>query len=160
MRKNRFVGMKIIKNGKRRGEWAELVFAMRAVQLGLWLAKPWGESSGYDFIVDQGSRIVRVQVKSTIFPEGAGYSCTLKNSNGLYKKNSFDFVAAYVIPLDVWYIIPEKRVRGQWSVGLHPELETSKYHAYKEAWHLLSGEKPGFVDRIEACAEERFLEGV
>src|ERR1700734_3923849 len=109
MRKNRRLGMSLLKNGKRRGEWAELVFAMRAVQLGLWLAKPWGESSGYDFIVDQGSRIVRVQVKSTIFPEGAGYSCTLKNSNGLYKKNTFDFVAAYVIPLDVWYIIPEKR---------------------------------------------------
>jgi hypothetical protein len=147
-------GMKI-KNGKKRGEWAELVFATRAIERRLSLARPWGESSGYDFIVDQGSRIVRVQVKSTIFPEGNGYSCTLKDSRGPYKKNSFDFVAAYIIPEDIWYILPEKKVRGMWSVGLHPELEVSKYGEYEEAWHLLSGERPTTVDSLEACAENR-----
>ncbi len=159
MRKNRFAGMKIIKNGKKRGEWVELVFAARATGLGLVLGRPWGESSGYDFTVDAGWRIVRVQVKSTIFRQGTGYSCTLKDSKGPYKRNSFDFVAAYVIPEDVWYILPEKLVRGMWCVGLYPKLETAKYKEYKEAWHLLSGETPGFVDRIEACAEESFLEG-
>jgi hypothetical protein len=105
-------------------------------------------------MVDQGRRIVRVQVKSTIFPEGGGYSCTLKDSKGVYKKNSFDFVAAYVIPKDVWYIIPEKIVRGMWSVGLHPELKKSKYGAYQEAWYLLRGEALGVIARIEARAEE------
>ena len=99
-----------------------------------------------------------MQVKSTIFPEGNGYSCTLKDSKGPYKRNSFDFVAAYVIPEDLWYILPEKRVRGMWSVGLHPELEKSKYGEYLEAWHLLSGATPGFVERIEACAEEQISE--
>jgi hypothetical protein len=49
MRKNR--GM-AIENCKRRGEWAELVFAARALREGLQLARPWGESSGYDFVVD------------------------------------------------------------------------------------------------------------
>jgi hypothetical protein len=33
--------VKIIKNGKKRGEWAELVFAARAVRQGLPLSKPW-----------------------------------------------------------------------------------------------------------------------
>ena len=69
MRKNRLAGMKIITNCKKRGEWVELVFAVRAMELGLLLARPWGESSGYDFTVDQGWRIVRVQVKSTMFTE-------------------------------------------------------------------------------------------
>jgi hypothetical protein len=78
----------------------------------------------------------------------------LKDSKGVYKKNSFDFVAAYVIPKDVWYIIPEKIVRGMWSVGLHPELKKSKYGAYQEAWYLLRGEALGVIARIEACAEE------
>ena len=155
MRKNRWAGMKIIKNCKKRGEWVELVFAVRAMELGLHLARPWGESSGYDFTVDQGHRIVRVQVKSTIFKEGAeGYSCTLKDSKGPYKKNTFDFVAAYVIPEDVWFIIPEKVVRGMWSVGLYPKLETAKYREYQEAWHLLRGESPGKIDCIQACAED------
>lgn len=158
MKKRRLSGT-IIKNCKKRGEWAELVFAMRAIEHGLHLGRPWGESSGYDFTVDQGTRIVRVQVKSTIFHEGEGYSCTLKNSRGPYKKNSFDFVAAYVIPEDIWYIIPEKKIRGMWSIGLHPELEVSKYGEYEEAWHLLRGETPGTIPRIEACAEEEPLTG-
>ena len=159
MRKDRMLGLKIIKNCKKRGEWVELVFAVRATGLGLVLGRPWGESSGYDFTVDSGWRIVRVQVKSTMFREGSGYSCTLKDSRGPCKKNSFDFVAAYVIPEDVWFILPEKKIRGMWSVGLNPKLETAKYREYQEAWHLLSGGKPGLVDRIEACAEEYFGEG-
>jgi hypothetical protein len=143
-----------IKNCKKRGEWAELVFASRALMRGLHPARPWGESSGYDFTVDQGPRIVRVQVKSTIFPEGNGYSCTLKDSRGPYKKNTFDFVAAYIIPEDIWYILPEKLIRGMWSVGLHPELTVSKYGRYEEAWNLLSGTSPATIDRLEASAEE------
>jgi hypothetical protein len=159
MKNNRWVAGRMIKNGKKRGEWVELVFAVRAMALGLLLGRPWGESAGYDFTVDQGTRIVRVQVKSTIFKEGEeGYSCSLKDSKGPYKKGTFDFVAAYVIPEDVWYIIPEKVVRGMWSVGLYPKLETAKYREYQEAWHLLTGATPGFVDRIQACVEEEIAE--
>jgi PD-(D/E)XK endonuclease len=158
MRKNRWAG-RVIKNCKKRGEWAELVFAMRAIELGLRLGRPWGESSGYDFTVDQGSRIVRVQVKSTISRQGKGYWCTLKDSKGPYKKGSFAFVAAYVIPEDVWFIIPEKIVRGMWGVGLYPKLESAKYREYQEAWHLLRGETPGVIARIEACVEEYVPEG-
>jgi hypothetical protein len=159
MKKNRMAGM-TIRNCKKRGEWVELVFAVRAMELGLALARPWGESSGYDFTVDQGARIVRAQVKSTIFKEGvSGYSSTLKDSKGPYKKGSFDFVAACVIPEDVWFVFPEKVVRGMWSVGLYPKLETVKYREYQEAWDLLRGATPDFVDRIETCAEEYVVQG-
>lgn len=153
MKNNRMAAGMRIRNCKRRGEWAELVFATRAIERGLILARPWGESSGYDFTVDQGVRIVRVQVKSTIFKEGKeGYSCTLKDSKGPYKKNSFDFVAAYVIPEDVWFILPEKVVRGMWSVGLYPKLERAKYREYQEAWALLRGEVARGIE-LQACAE-------
>ncbi len=158
MKTNRNAGMKF-KNCKLRGEWAELVFAARALRKGFVLLRPWGESSGYDFTVDQGDgRMARVQVKSTIFQAGTGYSCTLKDSKGPYKKNTFEFVAAYVIPEDVWFVIPEKRVRGMWSVGLYPNLERSKYREYKEAWDLLRGPLPEVIGRIEACAEDCFPE--
>lgn len=143
------------KNCKKRGEWAELVFAARAMERRFRLLRPWGESCGYDWIVERsGGGFARVQVKSTTFAEGEGYSCSLKDSKGVYKRDSFDFVAAYVIPADVWYILPEKLVRGMWSVGLHPELEKSKYGEYKEAWHLLRGEAREVIS-IQACAEER-----
>ena len=144
-----------IKNGKKRGEWAELCFAAKGMRQGLTLSRPWGESNGYDFVVDCGRRgMVRVQVKSTIFPEGTGYSCSLKDSKGPYKKDSFDFVAAYVIPEDLWFIIPEPIVRGLWSIGLYPNLPTSKYFAYKEAWHYLQDDRPTILASLEASAEE------
>jgi hypothetical protein len=155
MKKN--AGMRI-RNGKRRGEWAELRFAVRAMEQGMRLSKPWGESAGYDFLVERETGgIVRVQVKSTMFREGGGYSCSLKNSRGPYRGNAFDFVAAYVIPEDVWYLIPRKKIRGKWSISLRPKLENAKYSLYKEAWYLVRGESrdgKGAVDRIEACAEE------
>jgi hypothetical protein len=143
-----------IRNCKKRGEWAELCFAERAMREGLRLARPWGESCGYDFVVDRGAQgMARVQVKSTMFREGSGYSCTLKDSKGPYKKNKFDYVAAYVIPEDVWFILPEKKVRGMWSVGLYPGLERAKYKAYQEAWGMLRGEELEVIS-IQACAEE------
>jgi hypothetical protein len=67
-------------------------------------------------------------------------------------------VAAYVIPEDVWFILPEKLVRGMWSVGLYPKLESAKYREYQEAWHLLRGETPGVIERMEACAEDSIEE--
>lgn len=147
-----------IRNCKKRGEWAELCFAARAMQEGLGLGRPWGESSGYDFVVVRGNgQMLRVQVKSTMFREGGGYSCSLKNSRGPYRGNAFDFVAAYVIPEDLWYILPARVFRKMWSISLHPELARSKYGRFKEAWHLLRGTAPAgnFVERIQACAEER-----
>jgi hypothetical protein len=85
-----------------------------------------------------------VQVKSTTFKEGAeGYSCTLKDSKGPYKKNTFDFVAAYVIPEDVWFVIPEKVVRGMWSVGLYPKLETAKYRGVSGSVAFAAGRVAG-----------------
>jgi hypothetical protein len=147
-----------IKNSKDRGAWAEMCFALRAIEEGLRPARPWGEPSGYDFLVHHKStRIFRVQVKSTIYKQHRCYHCTIRTQHHVYKKDSCDFVAAYVIPEDVWYILPEKVVRGMSTVGLYPAMAGSKYDAYKEAWHLLRGESPGFVDRIEACAEEESL---
>jgi PD-(D/E)XK endonuclease len=132
-----------------------MCFALRAIEEGLRPARPWGEPSGYDSLVHHKStRIFRVQVKSTIYKMGRCYHCTIRTGNHPYKKDAFDFVAAYVIPEDVWYILPEKAVRGMSTVGLYPAMGGSKYDAYKEAWHLLRGETPGKIDCIQACAED------
>lgn len=53
------------RNLKWMGEVAESAFLHKAMELGLAVAKPWGDSSRYDFIVDTGERLLRVQVKST-----------------------------------------------------------------------------------------------
>src|SRR5436305_4792400 len=51
---------------KRRGEAAEAAFLAKASGLGFGVAKPWGDSERYDFLLDSGhGHFWRVQVKST-----------------------------------------------------------------------------------------------
>jgi hypothetical protein len=145
----------MIKSSKDRGAWAELCFAMRAMQEGLRPATPWGEPKGYDFLVDgSGANIFRVQVKSTIRQQNSWYQCTVRTMHAPYKKNAFLFLAAFVVPENVWYIVPGKLVWGQQTLGFNPKLSTEKYGQYKEAWDLLRGETPGIIPLIQACAEE------
>jgi hypothetical protein len=131
-----------IKNCKRRGEWSELQFMARAAKEGLRLAKPWGDSSRYDVVVETGGHFVRVQVKSTANrqPNG-GYVCGVHPSpgSGLYKRGDFDFLAAYVIPEDVWYIIPAGRIvrPKRTSITLFATSPTNDWTPYREAWELL-----------------------
>jgi hypothetical protein len=147
--KNR--GMRI-KHPKVRGEWVELKFMMRAIELGLHLNKPWGEVMPYDFAIEYRGEFVRVQVKSTMFQDRGGYSCTVRGCDGPYEGDPFEYLAAYVFQEDLWYIIPAELVVGQGSIALYPKLKRAKYGPYKEAWHLLRM-RPALVDSIQACAE-------
>jgi hypothetical protein len=145
-------GMKI-KHPKMRGEWAELRFMARAAEQGLQVSKPWGDSASYDFVVEHEARCLRVQVKSTMHRRHGGHCCQVRGSQRrAYVDNSFDFAAVYLIPEDVWYIIPTEHIAGQTSLFFSPKLRNSKYGQYKEAWHLLRGAER--IGRIEACAEE------
>jgi hypothetical protein len=82
-------------------------------------------------------------------------SCSVRGCRGPYKGDAFDFLAAYLIPEDLWYIIPAAKFRMQGSIALYPNLKKSKYNAYLEAWQLLRAE-PAVVARIEACAVTPF----
>jgi len=154
-----------IKHAKRRGEWAEMRFMAMATENGIEVAKPYGEMARYDFVVEHAGKFARVQVKSTMHRNGRGYACTMRGWRGPYGRNEFDYVAVYLILEDLWYIVPVKDIRGQWTLSLNPHLKNARYEPYREAWHLLRGE-PGKSDKIrsiQACAEEpavsRFWEG-
>lgn len=151
--KNRGMG---IKHPKLRGEWVELKFMLRAIELKLHLNKPWGEVVPYDFVVEHKAGFTRVQVKSTMFVDRGGYSCTVRGCDGPYEGDPFDYLAAYIFQEDLWYIIPAELVVGQGSIALYPKLKRAKYGPYKEAWHLLRRQKRArvVIDRIEASAED------
>ena len=61
------------KNTKRTGELSEAAFLHKAVAEGFGVAKPWGDSERYDFILDNGDRLLRVQVKCTAYLRARGY---------------------------------------------------------------------------------------
>ena len=54
-----------IRDTKKRGQWAELRFMSKAIELGFQLAKPLGDTAQYDAVLDLGGRFISVQVKST-----------------------------------------------------------------------------------------------
>ena len=138
---------------KLRGECTELRFMTRALEVGLHVTKPWGDSASYDVIVELEGRFMRVQVKSTSCKLDGWYTCQLHHSHSRrYEPNSFDFVAFYVIPEDLWYIIPEEDIRGQGCLYVRMGRR-SKFNRYKEAWDLLQQPAGEIVDMIHACVE-------
>jgi len=92
------------------GEQAEAAFLNKATSLGLSVSKPWGDSERYDFVVDAGLRMLRVQVKSTAYQYSGRcrYSINALCRTALYTEDEIDFLAVYIVPLDLWYIIPVK----------------------------------------------------
>jgi hypothetical protein len=144
---------------KLQGEWAELLFMARAAELGLSILRPWGDSSPYDVglvVTDQGSTenpltnnkrhprpdLLRIQIKSTRCCHSAGaYKCHIDSNGTPYSVHDLDFIAAYVIPVQVWYIIPLASTHGQSELLLAPNRPKSKYAKFKEAWHLLRNER-------------------
>jgi PD-(D/E)XK endonuclease len=132
------LGMRIAQS-KRRGEWAEMRFMERAAERGLCVSKPWGETSQYDFVVETAGKLWRIQVKSTWSINNGVYVISVRNGKGAYPPGAFDFVAAYLIPVDLWYIVPENKLRGKLTIGLYAESHRSKYMSYRDAWKLLTG---------------------
>lgn len=144
---------KIIKDKKLRGEWVESFFVVCAKEHDLPVSKPWGEMDSYDFVVGKTSRFASVQVKSTTMVLKTGYVCTIRGGHKAYAPGSFNFLAVYVVPKDVWYIIPARLVQGKEAIALYPHSKTAKYEPYREAWHLLR-EAAGLDNEENQTAEQ------
>jgi hypothetical protein len=110
---------------KQRGEMGEAAFMAVAAALGLRVAKPWGESSRYDLIVDTGKKLLRVQVKlAHRAGEYGGYTFHAHgNSSRVYGADEIDVLAAYVVPLGAWYLFPVEEFRKYKAMKLFPQAE-------------------------------------
>jgi hypothetical protein len=127
---------------KRRGELSELAFFYKAAGLGFGVAKPWGDSERYDFILDSGQRLWRVQVKSGCHHHNRYYDlhATCGNhENAFYTSEEIDIFVAYLVPIDVWYVIPVDKIKKK-SLLFFPYggARCSHYEQYREAWSLMA----------------------
>jgi hypothetical protein len=128
--------------GKRRGEAAEAAFLARATHLGFGVLLPWGESDAYDAAVDsrRQRRLLRVQVKSAAAYNGS-YTIKTTGANGrVYTLDDIDFVVGYVVPEDIWYIIPVEALGKRTTIKFRPHsrrLVKPMFERYREAWCLL-----------------------
>jgi hypothetical protein len=122
---------------KQLGEWAELCFMARATDRGLNVSRPYGDSASYDVGVESDGRFLRVQVKSTTFRRKGSYTCNILGpKRERYAAGKLDFFAVYLVPVDVWYIIPFEVVAKNLSLNLTPR-KRHKFSQYMEAWKLL-----------------------
>jgi hypothetical protein len=128
---------------KELGELAEAEFLRRALGMGMAIAKPWGESRAYDFIVDDEGRLCRVQVKAA-FREGpqGGYSLrAYRSSKQCYTEKEIDALAGYAAPENAWYLFPVRVIKKVKSLKLFPGSKgrRSKFEKWREAWGVVRG---------------------
>ena len=128
---------------KRRGELAELAFMHKVINLGFAVAKPWGDSDRYDFILDTGPRLWRVQVRSTAYQSHRGYSVHTyvyrKRQMVALTAKEIDVVVAYIVPLDLWYVVPVAAFAPCKNLWFYPNgsKKGSRFEEFREAWFLL-----------------------
>ena len=137
-------GQQMLLGAKRRGELAELAFLHQASKLGFKVSKPYGDSDRYDFIVDTGQRLIKIQVKSTgheVSPGSYSVNAGRHLCGGVvpYLRSQVDFMVVYIVPEEMWYILPIRVVGWRVSLRLTGRMNTrpGAYGKYREAWELL-----------------------
>ena len=133
---------------------------VKTAQKGFVTSKPYGDSRAYDFILDVGNRLWRVQVKLTRAKQYGAYMVNLqRNANGKvipYDASEIDFVVAYVFPCEAWFVIPVEAIYGRQSAKLclRENPRSGTLGKYWEAWGLMTWRWPVARDRWEGdgCA--------
>ncbi len=107
------------------GEQGELAFLSKASSLGFALSLPYGHMQRYDFVVDSGKNIWRVQVKTTEHMLNGLYLVGMHHranrSAHAYTASEIDFVAVYILPEKTWYILPVREVTSTGTYSFVPK---------------------------------------
>jgi PD-(D/E)XK nuclease superfamily protein len=147
-------------NTKLTGERSEAAYLSRSIALGFGVARPWGDSLRYDFILDNGECLHRIQVKCTESIRARAYETratyTVGNKRAVYTKKDIDFIAAHVVPLDVWYIIPVEVCTPRPMLRFYPHRKAKRIRLekYREAWYQLKpSQNPNDTGPITIYAE-------
>ena len=120
----------------------------KAISLGFGVAMPYGDSECYDFILEsregRGRGLGRVQVQSTDRYKKGGYligACHFSSggTKQAYTAEQIDFLVAYIVPEDAWYVIPVREFAPRKYLSFYPQNEGSKgrYERFREAWGLM-----------------------
>jgi PD-(D/E)XK endonuclease len=131
------------RGAKKRGELAEMAFILKAESLGFEVAKPYGESNRYDFIVRSGQQLWKVQVKSSSLIAWGRYRVHAERTQQgrviPYTTDEIDFLAAYIVPEDMWFVIPVRAFTPHRVVHVYPvgTADGGPFEKYREAWWLM-----------------------
>jgi hypothetical protein len=128
------------------GDIAEITAILQALKRNLIVSKPVGDRAKYDLIFDNGTRLLKIQVKKAWKGSKSSYKVLVKKSNTnrkevkytRYTETDFDFALLYIEDLDLFYIVPVLYfINNNWSYVMNPNNPLSLTYAFKEAWNLL-----------------------
>lgn len=136
-------------------EIGEAAFLLRCTQMGWVACRPCMEKQHYDYIVDTGRNLVRVQVKSNSAPSSK-YRHRVNLGRGShmmvpYTKQDQDIecFAIHLLPSDTWYIMPVEAGDGRvgMTFAMKEYVADTGYEQYCEDWAEL--DRPGAGRAIE-----------
>ncbi len=125
----------------------------RAAALGFTALRP-NSPARYDLVLDTDSRLLRIQVKSTATLRAGRYSvsCFSCDSRRRYTPRQIDFLAAWIVPQNAWYIIPASRLRRRSRIYFYPSTRSGWSNQFRERWDLLlckaDAGRPGLQSRL------------
>ena len=132
---------------KRKGTAYEYRFFSNILDRGYELFIPAGDDLPVDCVVQNGAgKLFKVQIKGTASPETSNrakprykvIAGTGKKSKVSIDCTKVDILAAYVDPVDAWYIIPCLELNGKLSTRFYPHSEssTARLEKFRENWGL------------------------
>ena len=76
---------------------------------------------------------------------GRGYFAPTIGGKKFYKADEIDFLVAYIVPRDVWYVIPVNRITSASSLSLYQSgcrKGAGRFECYREVWPLMASPAP------------------
>lgn len=126
------------------GHLCEQIFSVECVKRNIPIYKPIADLYGCDFIVGS-KRLIRIQVKSTRQKDprykGKDKSykiCVRHGAKSKAYKNQFDFMAVYLMPESIFYMIPIYML-NKTTIRINPNSNKCKFRDFKERWDLIQG---------------------
>lgn len=126
------------------GDLAQFKLIPLLSEQGFEVSIPCNSHCVYDLVVDNGTRLLKVQVKSCDVLRRNRYKVDIMQgadrNKHVYPAGSFDFFIIHIFQANTWYVIPFGAVQGIKWVSLYPHDERGKYDKYREHWELLREE--------------------
>jgi PD-(D/E)XK endonuclease len=135
---------------KRIGEVSEVALALKARTMGFMVAKPWGDSELYDFVLGWKDRLWRVQLKCTLVIRSRAYEVQAIHSvygkgKRAYRAGEIGALVVHIPPCDAWYVLRVGDFAGSKNLRFYPDIEckAARWEKYREAWNLSQGGPTG-----------------
>jgi hypothetical protein len=142
-----FAGVSLLRDTKSVGDVSELVVALALARAGYLVSKPFGENARYDLVIDDGTTLSRVQVKTGRLRNGAilfnAYS-SHSYRNGIACKpytSEIDFFGVFCSELGSVYLIPiADTARLSGTIRVYPTKNGQSSHVRWAQPYLVSVE--------------------